>query len=261
MSLKATAWLAAAAVLAGALGGAWLARQPLAPPPAPKQSELGEKTPADAATTYVPADVATTAAQMTPEQAAAFLDRFAGPLLEAYRRGLAAGGATRQVAPGRDDTARASDHRGTAFPRASAPAALPGLPEIAAALASGEAKKLAERTIGPGPLGDSADVAAVVLCNGCPTELVADWHPATPPPPLAGVDVDTAYGRGFAELAPGFDEFLNAELAGGWSHLRGSERGRFLHQTYVEIGYGLGKKAFVGAGWRGDLVLRHRKKE
>lgn len=257
-SLAALRIAGAVAILALAAvgGGIYLARPPAVPLPEPKPPELGRPTDADVATPYVPAAVDTQAAQLTTEQALEFAQRYGEAMVAAFARA--------QSAQDRSTALAAGERSGQAFPRGSDPPALRTLPEIAAALTSGDATKLAEQRFGPGPLGDAITVAAVTPCKGCQTELVGSWNDPDPkrvPSPLANLDADTLYARGLTELAPGFDQFLNAEIAAGWSHLRSGARGRALRSTYLELGYGLGKKAFVAAGYRADLVLRHRKRD
>jgi hypothetical protein len=42
--------------------------------------------------------------------------------------------------------------------------------------------ELAEKRVGPGPLGDEADVLALLPCPGCPVELLARWADPKPAP-------------------------------------------------------------------------------
>jgi hypothetical protein len=81
--------------------------------------------------------------------------------------------------------------------------------EAAPALAS--PVPLAEKRIGPGPLGDEADVLALLPCPGCAVELLAKWLPPAPKPqPLIRFE-----RRWFLEGGLGVAETGYAALIGG----------------------------------------------
>jgi hypothetical protein len=255
MGWRATAAALGVTALAGAGGGAWLAARLVAPPPpAPtvdRAPELGRGTAAAAGWQMERvAQLEALVARLTAEQATAAAARYGDALaaaLAASRRGP------------EPDPGTIQPNRGTAFPK---PAELPTVPEVAAALAAGELRTLAEQRFGPGPRGDEIEVLAV-LDRGGAVQLVGDFLPAKPPraDPLAGVDARLAYVRSSSALAPGFEQFLNAELAAGYARLTTSPRGRWLREVSVEAGYGTVSEAFVRADARFSLLIQARRRE
>lgn len=193
-------WKAPAVALAAGIAlGVWLGRATIAIPkePTPPATEVGRPIPGEVQRPTVPTPLVAAIPTPSPDRTAQLAEKYG----DAYRRAA-------ESAPKPQAGAGAPiPENTTAGPNpAPEPPTVPVFP-----------LELAEKRVGPGPLGDEADVLALLPCPGCPVDLLARWLPPAPKPqPLIRFE-----RRWFVEGGLGFtDSGYGALVGAGYDFAR-----------------------------------------
>ena len=156
-------WKSHAAVLVvGIALGVWLGRATIDGPkgPTPPAAEVGRPIPGDSPAPVVPTELLVAIPKPDPARTARLAEKYG----EAFRGLVATTGTHSQPTPQDDAGATISENPNHGPDSPVEPPQVAVFP-----------LELAEKRVGPGPLGDEADVLALLPCPGCPVELLARW--------------------------------------------------------------------------------------